>query len=422
MLPSAITLRNYRSFWCEHVFALRPVTLLYGGNNAGKSALLRLLPLMADAVQPSTTGALQLGSQAAYGGGFTDLLWKGEDTVECDPDLGFGLVWDDDAEVRQADFTFVRVQRQVRIRECIITMRDEQVHRLQWVPERHEDSAVATYDYSTDEHSVARQKERYIIGFRGLSPVQCPPELEPLLHPLKSQLDEFAGGVQWLEAKRQAPSRKLMIPAGPAWRMATDGGDAAQLLYASPALRERVSGWYREAIGRKLEFIEAPPDEFRTVLRNVQRYQAVDVDLLDCGQGILQVLPVLAALALIQEAKGPRILAIEEPESHLHGNAQIQLVQELCRVAGQVQRASIAIETHSRHVLLGVQRALLQGGLQPRDIAIYWVRQDERGCSHIDRVTLDEDAFLQGVWPDPFTHDRDAARRVLEARHARNKR
>jgi predicted ATPase len=209
------------------------------------------------------------------------------------------------------------------------------------------------------------------------------------------------------------------MPAGPRWRLEPDGRDAAQVLYSLAELRKQVSGWYREAIGRALDFVDVPPDEFRIVLRNTKRHQALEVDMLDSGQGAIQVLPVLVALALLRERKGPRVLALEEPESHLHGSSQIHLTRAICRAAGAENNTRIAVETHSRHVLLGVQLALLQGELRPEDIIIYWVRQDERGKSSIDPVTLDQDAYLQGVWPDPFVHERDAARSVIEARARR---
>jgi predicted ATPase len=86
MFPEAITLRNYRSFASPVRLELRPITLLFGINNSGKSALLRALPILADSVDPAASGPLDVESPAARGSGFQDLRWKGVEPDE-DPDL-----------------------------------------------------------------------------------------------------------------------------------------------------------------------------------------------------------------------------------------------------------------------------------------------------------------------------------------------
>ena len=65
MTPSALHVRNYRSFPGPQQVELRPLTLFYGGNSSGKSALVRLLPLLADSVGSEDGGPLNLSSPAA---------------------------------------------------------------------------------------------------------------------------------------------------------------------------------------------------------------------------------------------------------------------------------------------------------------------------------------------------------------------
>ncbi len=417
MLPCAIKVRNYRSFVGEHRFKLAPLTLFYGDNNTGKSALLRALPFLADCVAHGVAGALDLDSPSLYGCGFADLLWKGERDEELDPDLGLGFEWGQEHEIRAVDYTIIRKQRRVLIRQCSMELSSGEKHELKWVPLPATDDAL-NFDYRRQDSGDLK---RGTVAFRGLVPEEFRQDFAAeVLAPLAEQLGEFRGAVQWVAAKRRAPERKVSMPAGPKWRLEPDGRDAAQALYSLPELCGQVSDWYRAAIGRVLDFVEIPPDEFRIVLRNAKHHQALEVDLIDSGQGVIQVFPVLTTLALLRQLRGPKVLTIEEPESHLHGTSQTHLTREICRTASAAKHACIAIETHSRHVLLGVQLALLQGELRPDDIIIYWVRQDERGRSSIDAVTLDEDAYLQGVWPDPFSHERVAVRDVIEARRSRN--
>jgi AAA15 family ATPase/GTPase len=39
-----LTVQNYKAFKEEAVFSIKPLTLVFGENNAGKSSLVRLIP------------------------------------------------------------------------------------------------------------------------------------------------------------------------------------------------------------------------------------------------------------------------------------------------------------------------------------------------------------------------------------------
>lgn len=419
MLPDAVILRNYRAFAGTHRLELRPLTMLYGGNSAGKSAALRALPLLADSVSPDASGPLKLESAATYGGGFHDLLWKGEPVDDDeDPDLGMGFSWSDEHEVRQVEYIVIRREKRLLIRHLSIADRlHTEPLELTWVPlHGHDrDDDMLSYDFC---RAGQENRERGVLRFRGLVPDgDFPATIAETMRALQHQLEHLRGQVQWLQAKRESPSRRLPIPSGAVWRMQPDGRDAAQVLYTNAPLRAAVSRWYQGAIGKELDFVDAPPDEFRTVLRDAQRKQSFEVDMLDAGQGILQVFPILVALALAREERGPGLVTLEEPESHLEGSQQQRLVDELCATAASgTRRPRIVLETHSQYMLLGVQRALLEGVIRPDDVILYWVRQDEDGRSRLDRITLDDDAYLQGHWPDPFRHARDLAREIVTAR------
>ena len=55
MSVASFEVENYRSFAERTSMILRPLTLLFGYNSSGKSALLRFLPLLAAAVEPGRT-------------------------------------------------------------------------------------------------------------------------------------------------------------------------------------------------------------------------------------------------------------------------------------------------------------------------------------------------------------------------------
>jgi predicted ATPase len=97
---SAITVSNYRSFAKPFRLELRPITLLYGHNNTGKSALIRLLALIADSIRADSGAALDLSGPAGRGATFSDVLWRGNE----DPDLALTFHCAESTEVERAEY------------------------------------------------------------------------------------------------------------------------------------------------------------------------------------------------------------------------------------------------------------------------------------------------------------------------------
>lgn len=416
MLPTAITLWNYRSFAAPVRLELRPVTLLFGDNNSGKSALLRALPILSDAAS-SGSGPLDLESSAVRGSSFQDLRWKGAQEDE-DPDLGIGLCWDGAAGAERVEYRLAWFEewRRLIIRRFSVWERGGRLAlKADWRPlPKDRSSPKLTYDihYLEVEPLLGEQ-----LAFAGLVPTSSPPLLVPLLlEHLAPRLEDLKDKVQWLMATRRLPDRIYPYPTAPRWQMKPDGSDAPSVLAGNPESLAEVSDWYEKNLRRRLRLQDVPPDRFRLMLQHVER-AALDTDLVENGEGSIQVLPVLTALALTRREEGPRVLAIEEPESHLHPSLQRALAEHICEVAAASPSSRIVLETHSEHLLLGVQLQILKRRLRPEDVRVYWVHQLESGESVADPVAFDESARPQGGWPpEVFAEDTEMAREIVQAR------
>lgn len=93
----AITVENYRCFRDPFRLELRPLTLVYGWNNAGKSTAARLVRLLGASVEASARAPLDAPGDATY----RDLVWK--PAVTKPGPLRFSLEWPD-AEPRRASW------------------------------------------------------------------------------------------------------------------------------------------------------------------------------------------------------------------------------------------------------------------------------------------------------------------------------
>jgi hypothetical protein len=306
----------------------------------------------------------------------------------------------------------------VILRRVVLWERDQSVLDATWWP-RPADRTSANLPYELKSIQGAPSEVR--LGFRGLVPIHWPPPLNRFFELLETRLLRLRNQVQWLIAARRPPDRILSYPSAPRWRMRPDGSDAASVLASSPELLAEVSAWYEKHLSRRVRLQDITPGNFQLMLQHSTKAE-LETDLSDNGEGLIQVLPVLTALALsrLPAENRPTILAIEEPESHLHPSLQRALAEHLCETAAQNRSVRIVLESHSEHLLLGIQHAILSGRLDPEDALIYWVRQLDGGQSIAERVTLDQDARLQGAWPPGvFADDTEVARKIVLARRER---
>jgi predicted ATPase len=127
----------------------------------------------------------------------------------------------------------------------------------------------------------------------------------------------------------------------------------------------------------------------------------------DIGIGISQVLPVLVSAY----ASIGKIVAIEQPEIHLHPALQAELGDVFIESALGQRRNTFILETHSEHLILRLMRRMrdtcegrLPTGLppvRPEDVAILYVQP--RDAAAVVRVLeLDEEGQLLDPWPGGF--------------------
>jgi len=180
------------------------------------------------------------------------------------------------------------------------------------------------------------------------------------------------------------------------------------LLEVSGGLDDATRDSSRAAAERLLDFIRSRSggDPIR-YLRLVDRMSGMTLSHKDIGMGISQMLPVLAACMGAEF----EMLAIEQPELHLHPALQAELGDLFIETALDGRENQVLIETHSEHLMLRIMRRMrdtargtLPGDLPPvtpEDVAVLYVEAVGDG-SVVRPLELDEEGRLVDDWPGGF--------------------
>ncbi|MBS9389342.1 MAG: AAA family ATPase [Dolichospermum sp. WA123] len=131
----------------------------------------------------------------------------------------------------------------------------------------------------------------------------------------------------------------------------------------------------------------------------------------DVGIGISQVIPVLVSCYGLSDA----LIAIEQPEIHLHPKLQAELGDVLIESALGENKNTLIVETHSENLLLRIMRRMretfngeLPNGtppVTPENISLLYV--EPLGEQTVVReIPLNECGELLELWPEGFFEER----------------
>ena len=176
-----------------------------------------------------------------------------------------------------------------------------------------------------------------------------------------------------------------------------------------PGIEELLSSMSDEGelSERWVEEMVAARSEALQQLVLVDKRTGTPVSHRDIGIGVSQVLPVLVSAY----ASKNKLLAIEQPEIHLHPALQAELGDVFLESALGDNDNTFLIETHSEHLLLRIMRRMRETAtgemndrsqeVHPEDVMVLFVEPDVPH-SIIREMPLNERGELVKAWPGGF--------------------
>ena len=408
----SVSFKNFKCFSTEAKIELRPLTLFYGYNNSGKSALLRgvcmavnsllkngsepldrRLPvfssdMMLDEIVTQETGELQQG--------------RLELRVQLTPSMQ-RLSWE----------FYSLPERQTYVVSHFTVEASDGTTELgaEWLTNETPDGWIG----NTYQATFRNTQRQISFTFSGLLPNSDDPEIAAFVESIRP-----AGShpCHWLHSERSTgkrdfrkePVRVAFSPSGEGFANLLRHSERTM---AHSKLFQDVALWFRTNLHQELYIKDGTRDfeiQFGTTATPTR------VNLCDVGQGLQETLPLLTALLAFRIEPEISQLAFEEPESHLHPKYHAALANAFCTVVRD-RGPKLMVETHSQNLLLGVQTEIARQALSPEDVVVYWVRSDIAGNSVAEQVTFDGLGQPSANWPpDVFSDDVKQSRALYELR------
>lgn len=443
-----IGLENFKS-WRALDIELAPITLLFGANSSGKSAIIQSLLML-----KQTVNSRDPNTHLNFGGGprdYVDLgsyfdLVYGHKTLR---EMGMRLSWDLSAsDLDQLDVTKwtesekKHSQSSTTLRfvvgwafdngvalnrfryeyfnadmlEASIELKRGADKEYQLTHTEHSYIGEVVEDWLAGNEIVNGPDRAHAVNYRPLLPPRPAGELVAVhiesgraytnVHFTSRLFESYFGRLCSLGPLRVPPDRVYLWTGEKKINaVEQDGSDAIATLISS-AHGDRA---LYETVAKQLIALELVDKfELRPVSRDSRLYEvAVSVaeqesSLLDAGFGISQVLPVITMLLSAPEGS---IVLLEQPELHLHPNAQAAL-GDLILQAAETRNLQLIVESHSEHILRRMQRRIAEAENEfatPENVKAYFCQPGEKGSVACE-VELDRFGQIAN-WPDKFLGD-----------------
>lgn len=349
----SLTVNNYKAFGLEaNSLQLRPITIVVGKNNSGKSSLLKLLSILATMSDGLSSGPILLKNDSVSLGGRYQDLFHNNDTSSMTLQLDY-------AEGMSLKFLYLMNEGELYNNFTQLKNNGE----LPFLTSQ--DNPFKPYISNAD----SEDKNPYFFSADYIG---------PLRHTIK---------------------RNIQVGGNDDKTLLADGQNVCEILLGSfnsdKKLFRSVANWLEQNLDCSGLSFERNSESSGSYSLSVRHGNAV-VNLADVGQGIGQVLPLIVSSYMNNHAD---VTIVEQPVLHLHPAAHQSVAVRIATSAMEMDRTFL-IETHSYNFILAIRDmiAASDNNLTPNDVIIYSVEQED-DASWLKPILINKFGALSD-WPE----------------------
>ncbi|VVO66005.1 hypothetical protein PS876_01056 [Pseudomonas fluorescens] len=434
---------NFKRFKSESLELDKPITLLYGENSSGKSSILKGLAALIQTFSWTRNKHEPLVTQGEYAnlGIFKDYVHDHDTTNKITFTITIGASqWSSMIEPSSSPSTYYVIKicydrspytEQARLysmeaagisdagaRREIFRLKRAETKGYYTLTTDHEVLTKAVTIYGAKKFpekdikrtAALKTKLYYTEGF-SFSLASGKNE-EPAHHKIRVMdrcmymLFDLSDDYKYLGPLRSSPSRSYTLSAA-----SSDVGSRGEntpsvisyLKRSSESVKKnkeafrKIQHWIDLIFPGRSIMVE---DYEELVKLKVKRGGVAD-SIQDVGFGFSQILPIIVQAAALEKDK---VMIIEQPELHLHPRAQVAFSQFLVEACREGKR--FIIETHSEHILRGLQLAISDNsinekvGIKKEDLKVYYFPSELEANAF--EIEINDDGELVDGWPAGF--------------------
>lgn len=347
-----ISFANFKVFKTKQTIELKPLTILIGKNNTGKSAIIKLPTLIAGSLSGRFAAPLNWRNRVGedsnnsveLGGQFKDLLYNRNAITNLELSL-----WGENEHL-----------------EVAISI-----------------DGFLKYQLNGEEIDLTQHK------FKGFLRNGKP-------------FNSLSLNVDYIEAFRAIPQSNYVLNNEDFDKIGVNGKNAYPILIKDfneeGKLLKKVCKWYAKNFDNwQLEVIKIETATGTSYEIAITNEQLKAINLVNTGQGIHQALPLIVRSYM--EDDEDVLIIVEEPETHLHPAAHGNLAERFAESYLANKHKNYLIETHSQNFVLRLRRLIAEGKLKQQDVAIYYVDFDAvTNRSSLTEIPIDDGGGVDW-WP-----------------------
>ncbi len=435
-----LRIQNFKAWKDTGTIRMAPITLFFGANSSGKSSIGQFLMMLKQTVESPDRKAV------FYPGGKNSAVQLGsyqEMVFHRDPEnkITFGYQWslpeilkfkdplsgqifsgdelDFSAEVELSDST----KNLLQVAEFKYRLLNKDTQSLSIDLSRKSDKRE--YAASAEQYSLVRKKMRAwalkdVVRFYGFpDEVVAYYQNADFVQDLNLAHEKLFNSIFYLGPLRTKAERLYSWTGMEPESVGYAGENTVAAILAARNRKiclgyKRPAKPFEEIIALKLKEMSLIED-FRVnpISEQRQEYEVKVrtkgskdwVDLPDVGFGISQVLPVLVQCFY---APAGSIILMEQPEIHLHPNAQSALADVMIDVInsrehGADRNIQLVIETHSEHFLRRLQRRIAEDTVHQERVSAFFANIAKTPAT-LEPLQIDIFGNIQN-WPENFFGD-----------------
>lgn len=455
-----LRLINFRNIGDSKQIELKPLTFFVGKNGAGKSSVLRLLPLLKQSLNEAKRGPLLWYTENGVDfGDFKTTVMKGESSIGIGFDINVStprrtvqtltVLMQIEAEKGDEQYDYVSSLR-ICYSDVVITI--DFHHDKAQVIVNGEDMGyfpfyIQSYGLFPSVFSNEREKDEKLIDeiyeilypkrtvvYRGsynfiyisfaefakklsgkeiryniknlFGRIVCM-NLEEILNRIYMNLINEMRNLTYIGPFRNSPQRYYRVQNKSTRMIDMYGSNMAVFVKAmSKDQLKELNDKLRPKYGFELDY----ESKFGQISLYIKKDKK-KTNLIDNGYGYSQLMPILLALnafnhGIMLPGTFTNMLCVEQPELHLHPKMQYEFGTTLVDAVGisrinKNEERRILIETHSRQIIEAVGRAIYNRQIQADDVAVYLFEQGLNNRAVIKKTEFNKEGYLMN-WPIGF--------------------